>query len=175
MFVGLEKYKKMQCIKLFILSLVVLLGFVSRAQTIEGVQLSDENNMDSLGVVNIIQDAGIDKLLETDKMVNSKNPGFFGYRIQIFSGRSTDREKAFAVKQEFTDLFPEERAYVVYKAPDFRVRVGNFRSKIESIELYKACLKYFPNCYPVKTRILFSDMVPVQEEVEEVILGEDNE
>ena len=70
-------------------------------------------------------------------------------------------------------LFPEERAYVVYKAPDFRVSVGNFRSKIESIELYKACLPFFPNCYPVKTYILFSDLKPLETKTEEFVSEEE--
>jgi hypothetical protein len=161
----------MQYKKIIFLSFLIVLGFSARAQYV-AVQETEMASADTLGIVNIIQDARVDQLLETDQMISAKNPGFTGYRVQIFSGRSTDRERAFEVKHEFNELFPEERAYVVYKAPDFRVRVGNFRSKIESIELYKACLEYFPNCYPVKTRILFTDLIPIQQEVEEVILEE---
>ena len=131
-----------------------------------------EEKKDSLGVVTIIQDERIDQLLKTDSIINSQKKSFTGYRIQIFFGGSTDREKAFEIKKEFLELFPEERAYVVYTAPDFRVRVGNFRTKLESIELYKACSEYYPNCYPVKTEIMFSDLKPL-EETEEVIV-EDN-
>lgn len=161
----------MQYKKIIFLSLLIVLGFSVKAQYLETHEF-ETNTLDTLGIVNIIQDARIDELLKTDQSISAKNPSFTGYRVQIFSGRSTDRERAFKVKEEFNELFPEERAYVVYKAPDFRVRVGNFRSKIESIELYKACLEYFPNCYPVKTRILFADLVPVVQEVEEVILEE---
>ncbi|PCH70862.1 MAG: hypothetical protein COC06_03380 [Bacteroidales bacterium] len=164
----------MQYVKIVILSFFILFGISSNAQFVGDVQNSYEQSADSLGEVNIIQDARILELLDTDKMINSKDPGFLGYRIQIFSGRSTDREKAFEIKKEFNELFPEERAYVVYKAPDFRVSVGDFRSKIESIELKKACLKFFPNCYPVKTYILFSDLIPNQQEVDEGILDEEN-
>ena len=164
----------MQFTKIIFLSLLVVLGFSVKAQY-EEVQETEKITSDSLGLVNIIQDTRIDELLKTDHLIATKNPGFTGYRVQIFSGRSTDRERAFEVKNEFNELFPEERAYVVYKAPDFRVRVGNFRSKIESIELYKACLEYFPNCYPVKTKILFADLIPIEKEVEEVILEEETE
>lgn len=165
----------MQYVKIVILSFFILSGISSNAQFTKDVQFGDVEKVDSLGKVNLIQDARILELLKTDEMINSKNPGFPGYRIQIFSGRSTDREKAFEIKKEFNELFPDERAYVVYKAPDFRVTVGNFRSKIESIELNKACLKFFPNSYPVKIYILFSDLIPNQQELDEVVLDEDDE
>lgn len=167
----------MQYTKILVFLFFTFFGFAAVAQVTYNQQEEKIEVIDSLGVVKVIQDARIDQLLETDKEISSKNQSFSGYRVQIFSGRSTDREKAFKVKEEFLELFPDERAYVVYHAPDFRVRVGNFRSKIESIELYKACLKYFPNCYPVKTRILFTDMLPIPEQIveEEVVLEENAE
>jgi hypothetical protein len=146
----------------------MILGNSVNAQNYEIV----ENKSDSLGVVNVIQDERIDQLLKTDSIINSQKQSFTGYRIQIFFGGSTDREKAFEIKKEFLELFPGERAYVVYTAPDFRVRVGNFRTKLESIELYKACLEYYPNCYPVKTKIMFSDLEPLKEEARDLIVDE---
>lgn len=165
----------MQYVKIIILSFFILFGISSNAQFVGDVQDGYEESVDTLGEVNVIQDSRIQELLDTDKIINSRHPGFTGYRIQIFSGRSTDREKAFEIRKEFNELFPDERAYVVYKAPDFRVSVGNFRSKIESIELNKACLTFFPNCYPVKTYILFSDLLPIQPELDEVVLDEESD
>ncbi|MCY1635652.1 hypothetical protein [Marinifilum sp. D737] len=143
----------------------MLIGGSAKAQNYESV----ETKNDSIGTVNILQDERIDQLLETDSIINSQKQSFTGYRIQIFFGGSTDREKAFQIKDEFLELFPEERAYVVYTAPDFRVRVGNFRTKLESIELYKACSEFYPNCYPVKTEIMFSEMEPLKEEKELIV------
>ena len=160
----------MQFYKFLLISCLVIVGFTTKAQTF----MQDSVERDSLGEVNIIQDIRLEELLKTDSIINSKNPGFNGYRIQIFLGGSTDRERAFEVKKEFKELFPDERAYVIYTAPDFRVRVGNFRSKLESIELYKACLRYFPNCYPVKTRILFSDLEPLEDDGEEELIVDEN-
>ena len=160
----------MQFYKFLLISCLVIVGFTTKAQTF----MQDSVERDSLGEVNIIQDIRLEELLKTDSIINSKNPGFNGYRIQIFLGGSTDRERAFEVKEEFKELFPDERAYVIYTAPDFRVRVGNFRSKLESIELYKACLRYFPNCYPVKTRILFSDLEPLEDDGEEELIVDEN-
>ncbi|MGQ1910920.1 hypothetical protein ACT3CE_14175 [Marinifilum sp. RC60d5] len=161
----------MQYLKFLIVFVLILTGVKIKAQDISKYENSD----DSLGLVNIFQDERVKELLKTDSIINSKQQSFSGYRIQIFLGGSTDKEKAFEIKKEFKELFPQERAYVVYTAPDFRVRVGNFRSKLECIELYKACLDFFPNCYPVKTEIMFSDLVPVKEEAEELIVDENIE
>ncbi len=126
----------------------------------------DTLNKDSIGFLNIYQDQRLHRLLETDSLINAQKRSFTGYRVQIFFGGSTDKKKAFRVRDEFLERFPHERAYVIYTAPDFRVRVGNFRTKQESIALYKACLRYYPSCYPVKTEILFSDLKPPEEETE---------
>ncbi|WP_421920641.1 hypothetical protein [Marinifilum sp.] len=148
----------------WLVAVYVLVMFMNDLNAQNYVEL--ENEKDSLGIVNIIQDERIEQLLKTDSIINSQKQRFTGYRIQIFFGGSTDREKAFQIKEEFLELFPEERAYVVYTAPDFRVRVGNFRTKLESIELYKACSEFYPNCYPVKTEIMFSEMEPLKKEGE---------
>jgi len=162
----------MQYCKSFLVLVFIFWGLKvasqQKSETLESELQIDKK--DSLGTVNVIQDKRVDVLLKTDSIINSNNLGFIGYRIQIFSGRSTDKEKAIAVKNEFLQIFPDERAYVVYSAPDFRVRVGNFRTKLESIALFKACEKYFPNCYPVKTRISFQDLKPLEVENEKDLI-----
>lgn len=50
-----------------------------------------------------------------------------GYRVQIYSGPS--REKAMAVKTDFMRRFPGVRTYVVFDAPSFRVRIGDYRMR----------------------------------------------
>jgi hypothetical protein len=120
------------------------------------------------------KDAQLKELLKTDSLINAKNPWFYGWRVQIFLGGGRQKEKAFEMKHKFEQLFPGERAYVVYAAPDFRVRVGNFKSKLESIGLYKACQRYFPNCYPVRTKILFADLMPIVEEKTDSLLMQDS-
>lgn len=135
-----------------------------------------QEKSDSLGRVIVFQDERLKELMKTDSTINSKNPWFNGYRVQIFLGGSTQKGIALEVKKEFVELFPEERVYVKFKAPDFRVRVGNFRTKIEAISLFKECEKYFPNCYPVKTRIQFSELIPIEKaEEDEFVVDENNE
>ncbi len=122
------------------------------------------------GTVRILQDYRIDDLLKIDRAENSELPGFQGYRIQIFSGGGRDREKAFSIREDLQERFPNERVYVKYQAPDFRVRIGNFRNKFEAMQLYKQCVRIYPYCYLVKDQINLIDL-----EVEEKIAIEEIE
>lgn len=124
----------------------------------------NEEDKEGEGRVKVFQDSIIDALLKIDRAENLDMPGFQGYRIQVFSGGSRDRERASLVKEDLKEQFPDERVYVKYQAPDFRVRIGNFRTKFEAVSLYKQCLKIYPDCYLVKDQI---NLVDLEEEKEE--------
>jgi len=57
-----------------------------------------------------------------------------GFRVQIYNGN--DRKKASQIKLEFMRQFPGIRSYLVYNNPQFRVRVGDFRSRKDALDLY---------------------------------------
>ena len=50
-----------------------------------------------------------------------------GYRVQIYNG--ADRSKAMAVKGEFMRRFPGVSTYLMYVAPGFRVKIGDYRTQ----------------------------------------------
>jgi hypothetical protein len=58
-----------------------------------------------------------------------------GYRVQIYNGN--DRVKANQIKVDFIRRFPGIRTYLTYVLPQFRVKVGDFRTRAEAFELYK--------------------------------------
>lgn len=53
-----------------------------------------------------------------------------GYRVQIYNGN--DRNKASAIKVDFIRRFPDIRTYMSYIQPQFRVKVGDFRTRGEA-------------------------------------------
>lgn len=53
-----------------------------------------------------------------------------GYRIQIYFG--TDRSKAQEIRNEFMKTFAEQGAYLIYQQPNFKVRIGDFRTRLEA-------------------------------------------
>jgi len=58
-----------------------------------------------------------------------------GYRVQIYSGN--DRQKAGQIKMEFMRQYPGNRAYIVYNKPQFRVRVGDFATRKDALDLHR--------------------------------------
>ncbi len=58
-----------------------------------------------------------------------------GYRIQIYSG--PDRQVAKATKISFMKRFPSIRSYISYEVPYYKVKVGDFKSRQEALELYR--------------------------------------
>ena len=54
----------------------------------------------------------------------SSNGLFKGYRLQVLNTRS--RDDAFKTKAMLLENFPDEKTYVLYQSPYFKVRIGNF-------------------------------------------------
>jgi hypothetical protein len=53
-----------------------------------------------------------------------------GFRVQIYNG--SDRNKATAIKVDFMRRYPSMRTYMSYIQPQFRVKVGDFRTRGEA-------------------------------------------
>lgn len=111
------------------------------------------------GNVEIIQDERIGRLAEKHKALNERQSDVDGYRIQIFfdSGNNS-KKKASDAMQRFMDKFPETKAYISFKEPYYRVRVGNFRTLIESEGFLKMIQPDYPNAFPVKEKIYFQEI-----------------
>jgi hypothetical protein len=74
-----------------------------------------------------------------------------GYRIQIFFDES--KTVAQSQKVSFINAHPEHKAYIDYMAPNYRVRVGNFRTKLEAEKLKQELIAFFPTCIVIKDEI----------------------
>jgi hypothetical protein len=103
------------------------------------------------GAVEIVQDASIDKLLLKHISIATETETIEGYRIQIhFSG---EREKAKLVKTKFLQQFPDVAAYEIYQQPNFKVRVGDFRSRLEAQKFMNELNSLFPSAFIVSDDI----------------------
>jgi len=94
------------------------------------------------------KDSKIDLLIE-DYLENKK---FNGYRIQIFSS-SNNRLEAVKAKSEFLKDFPEIKSYLVYQAPNYKVRVGDFLDRLEANKQLAIVQEMFPTAFLVKGEI----------------------
>ncbi|MBL0046903.1 MAG: SPOR domain-containing protein [Bacteroidetes bacterium] len=106
---------------------------------------------DSVGKVEISQSNEIDKLLLKHLQINSENESIDGFRIQIHFGG--EREKAKTIKTKFLQQFPDVAAYEVYQQPNFKVRVGDFRTRLEAQKFMTEINTYFPSAFIVADEI----------------------
>ena len=91
---------------------LIFLGFVSKSYTQEGK-------------VNIDQDKDISKLLEYKKDLNTVDL----YKIQVYQGNRSGAEDA---KIKFASLYSEWPISMEYETPNYKIWVGNFRSRLEA-------------------------------------------
>jgi len=69
-----------------------------------------------------------------------------GYRVQIFLG---DRATAEATKRAFLQKNPDVPAYLSWLAPNFRLRVGDLRTRLEAERLLRDLKVAYPGSYIV--------------------------
>ncbi len=81
-----------------------------------------------------------------------------GYRIQItaFSGNNS-RNRAEGEKAAFKSNFPGISVYLTYTEPYFKLRVGNYYTRLEAYKDLKRIQLTYPNAYIVPDKIFFRD------------------
>jgi len=65
-----------------------------------------------------------------------------GFRIQVYNAQS--RDEANAVKAELLRRFPDQQTYLLYQAPNFRIRIGNFLTQKDATDLRKTLAAMYP-------------------------------
>ncbi len=105
------------------------------------------------GKVTVHKDARLDKIAEFVRTGEESIEGvkIEGYRIVIFFDQ--DKSEVEGQKAVFLSRYSEHKAYVDYLAPNYRVRVGNFRTRLEAEALKDEILSYFPTAVVVEDRI----------------------
>jgi hypothetical protein len=126
------------------------------------LQMASLAQYNSEGRVVVIQDKLVDTVLHQYEalrlriMENPDNKAIPGYRIQIFSDsgiNSSDRAKQ--ARDQFLFMFPDIQAYVSWKAPNYRVRVGDFKIRLEAEKVLQTIINDYPNAWVIKDEINF--------------------
>ena len=93
------------------------------------------------GVVNINKSEAIDRLIELKKEAN-KEINF--NKIQIYSGPRAGAEQALS---SFRSFYSDYSSEMKYETPNYKIWVGNFRTKIEADRALIAIKKKYPNAF----------------------------
>jgi len=102
----------------------------------------------SMGKVKVNQDPRVEVLISKHVQINEKVKGIEGFRIQIFSdsgnNSKTDAQKVY---DEFIAKFREMSAYLTFKSPNYKVRIGDFRTRLEAQRFLSEVTGDYPNAF----------------------------
>lgn len=101
------------------------------------------------GDVTVNQDEKITVLLNAKKELNKTENASNRYKIQIYNGNRSDAKSA---QKEFHLSFSDWRSKIEYESPNFKIWVGNFRTRLEADRALKRIKRKFPSAFIFKPK-----------------------
>lgn len=108
------------------------------------------------GTITIHDNAGANALVEKHIYFNKTHSRLPGWRIQVLSTpqlSEANREKA-KLLQQMDDM----RATVIFEAPNYKVRVGNYRNRFDANRDLQNIMLYYPNAFICKDLVDVKDL-----------------
>jgi hypothetical protein len=96
----------------------------------------------------INRDPRVDSLIRRQIQINEvttrdSRRNIPGYRIQV--ANSNDRNQVFAIKTKIYQVYPELKPYLIYQPPNYKLKVGNFRTAEEAEPYLQKLTRDFPS------------------------------
>jgi hypothetical protein len=103
--------------------------------------------------IEIIKDSRIDLLVKKQGEIipPATVPQITGYRIQLFF--DTEKKAVDDARAKFISMYPKVDTYLIYNAPNYFLKVGNFRTHLEAEKVKISIDKDFPTNYIIKELI----------------------
>jgi hypothetical protein len=99
----------------------------------------------------VIQDKDVTAVTDKYKSYLRHNEFADGYRIQI---SSTDmREDVYKNKSLFYRDFPDLNSYVDYESPTYKLKVGDYKTRLEATYYLQQVMVLYPGAFIVKDKI----------------------
>jgi vancomycin resistance protein YoaR len=106
-----------------------------------------EKSSGQVAKVSISQDPKFEQLLNEKRKINSSITINDRYKIQIFNGDSENSKKNL---NDFKRENKNMDATIVFSTPQYKVWVGNFKTRIEAEKTLNDLKKKYPNAFLIK-------------------------
>ncbi|WP_114939256.1 SPOR domain-containing protein [Mucilaginibacter endophyticus] len=108
------------------------------------------------GKVEVIKDPLLDTLIAKRFSLNGTTGtdaagASYGYRVQFFSG--SNRKDAYNAQNRLQQQHPELRTYITYRDPNFKVKAGDFRTRLEAEKLVQDLRSSFSSIFIIPEKI----------------------
>ena len=124
---------------------------------IVGGAIKAQENTD--GKLQVYQDYRVDTLISKYIQINEVHPVIEGWRIDIFfEAGNYSKNLAMEAKAGFVEQYPEIPSYLIFQQPYYKVRVGDFRTKMEAEKFLHKIEFNYPQAFVVKGEINFPQL-----------------
>lgn len=105
------------------------------------------------GSINIVKSSAIDKIIEFKSTAIPPNSGplMSGYRVQLFFDQN--RKEVDEARSTILEIDDKAVTYVEYKAPNYFLLLGDFRTQLEAEKARSELIEEFPTALVVKDEI----------------------
>ncbi|MGN0034023.1 MAG: SPOR domain-containing protein [Candidatus Limimorpha sp.] len=88
------------------------------------------------------------------RQIRTNDSTIDGFRVQIFMGLGNNAlHLADSVKTLFAESYPDVPAYLIFRQPYYRLRVGDFRTRLEAENLFQQLKNDFKDSFVTADRI----------------------
>lgn len=107
----------------------------------------------SQGSVEVIKDSRIDNLVrkQGETIPPATGPQINGYRIQLFF--DSNKSLVDQARIKFISRFPKVDTYVIYNAPNYFLKVGDFRTELDASRIKSEVSSDFPTSFIVHEKV----------------------
>jgi len=96
----------------------------------------------------IYRDPRVDSLIKKQIQINEittrdSRRNVPGFRIEVAS--SNNRNEVFTIKTKIYQLYPELKPYLIYQPPNYKLKVGNFKTPEEADPYLQKLNQNFPS------------------------------
>lgn len=126
----------------------LLLLFISVVIICPVIAQTPGYSTDTFSTVIVHKDPRFDEMAARQTEINKHAYETTTHRVQGFriqAANTQNRDEANAVKAELLRRFPNEKSYLLYQAPNFRVRIGNFITQKDAFQLRKMISALYPD------------------------------
>ncbi len=105
------------------------------------------------GDVNVIKDPRINALVAKQSEITPPdiNPKIDGFRVQLFF--DSERAAIDNARSRFISQHPHVDTYVEYNAPNYYLKVGDFRTRLEAEKIKASVEAEFPTSFVIPEEI----------------------
>ncbi len=90
------------------------------------------------------------KTTTTTAAATAKKKTVYGYQLQVLN--TTDRNEALNAKSLLLSKYPEQKTFLMFQSPYYKIRFGNFLTQSEAVGYQKKIKSHFTNVFVIPAK-----------------------